>query len=206
MYIKICGISDAGTAAFAVEHGAQAIGVVMSEPSPRHASPEVAAEVVAAAHDARATTDAVLVVREMDAALAADTAVRLGFDVLQLHGRYSPADFAAALERMPRVWRATSLAGEPDVRAGALGEELLLLDGVAAGSGERWDVSLVDPARVGDRWLLAGGLTPDTVGPAIRAADPWGVDVSSGVESAPGVKDHDLIARFIGAAQEARQH
>ncbi len=204
MYVKICGISDPSMARFAVDRGADAVGVVMSERSPRHAAPAVARSVVAAAHDAAASTDTVLVVREMPAAEAAATALRLGFDVLQLHGKYSAADFAAALEIIPRVWRATSLATEPDVRAGDLGEELLLLDGAAAGSGETWDLSTIDRARIGDRWLLAGGLDPRTVGPAVDLARPWGVDVSSGVESSPGLKDRDLIARFLVAARPAR--
>ena len=203
MYVKVCGISDPAVARFSVERGADAIGVVMSAPSPRHATPEVAAAVVRAAHETAPATDTVLVVREMNAREAADTAVRLGFDVLQLHGAYSPEDFAAAISRIPRVWRATSLAREPDVRAGALGEERLLLDGVAAGSGESWDLTAIDHQRIGDGWLLAGGLDPESVATAVRSARPWGVDVSSGVESQPGVKDLDRIVRFIAAARSA---
>lgn len=199
MFIKICGITDPDTARFAVQQGADAIGVVMSEPSPRHVNRETAADVVAAATGPG--IDTVLVVREMPASVAARTAAELGFDALQLHGSYSPADFAAAAADFPRIWRATSLAEEPDVVAGELGEERLLLDGAQAGSGRPWDLSSIDPALLGDRWLLAGGLNPGTVAEAIARARPWGVDVSSGVESAPGLKDVGLISRFIAAAR-----
>ncbi|MGO1538579.1 MAG: phosphoribosylanthranilate isomerase [Leucobacter sp.] len=201
MYIKICGLSCPATAKFAIEHGANAIGVVMSEPSPRHVSEHTAASIIDAARAASPDVDVVLVVREMLADEAARLALRLGFDVLQLHGKYSPEDYVAARKLFPRIWRATSLAGDPDVRFGERGEERLLLDGANAGSGESWNFDLLDDERVGDGWLLAGGLNPDNVAAAVSRAAPWGVDVSSGVESSPGVKDLAKIARFIDEAR-----
>lgn len=201
MFVKICGLRSAELARFAVERGADAIGVVMSPPSPRHADADTARRVLDAARGTRADIVTALVVREMEAAEAARTAEHLGFDVLQLHGAYTRDDFAAARAIHPRIWRATSLDRDPEVRVGDYGEELILLDGNNAGSGERWDLSRIDRSRLGERWLLAGGLDPDTVGEAIATAQPWGVDVSSGVESAPGVKDPALIERFIAAAR-----
>lgn len=198
MYVKICGLRDPEHARVAVEAGAHAVGVVMNRTSSRRATDDEATEVIAAA-DGRA--DTVLVVNDMPASEAAATARRLGFDVLQLHGAaYGPDDFAAALDVMPRVWRATSLDLDPSLQAGAWGEEMLLLDSPKPGSGDRWDLSSLAAAAPEGKWLLAGGLSPDNVADAVRSARPWGVDVSSGVEVAPGIKDADLIVTFIQAA------
>ncbi len=202
MYVKICGLRDADIALRAIELGADAVGVVMSPRSPRHASLEEAAEVVGAARDAAAgPVDTVLVVNTLPAREAAETARALGFDVLQLHGRYSAEDFAEARTILPRLWRATSLSADPGLRPGDFGEERLLIDGAIPGSGAAWDLSEIDGGRLGDGWILAGGLDPERVAGAIAAVRPWGVDVSSGVESSPGVKDPALIARFISAAR-----
>lgn len=201
MFIKICGLTSPALAEFTIAQGADAIGVVMSEPSARHVTADVAKAIVHAARAASRQVDTVLVVREMAASDAANRALEYGFDVLQLHGGYQHEDFEAASARFPRIWRATSLMHEPDMRFGDFGEERLLLDGVQAGSGETWDFDAIPRDRIGDEWLLAGGLTPGNVADAVRRASPWGVDVSSGVERAPGVKDPDAIARFIAAAR-----
>ena len=203
MYVKICGLRIPEHATLAAERGADAVGVVMSEPSPRHATPEQATAVIAAARAANPAIDTVLVVREMPAVEAATTARRLGFDVLQLHGGYSAADFADAAAIHPRVWRAASLATTSALRFGDYGEERLLVDSAVAGSGEPWDLRLIAGAELGSAWLLAGGLGPENVADAIRAALPGGVDVSSGIESAPGVKSPERIERFIAAARAA---
>lgn len=203
MYVKICGLSTAVSARHAVRAGADAIGVVMSPRSPRHATPEQARAVLAAARAERAEIDTVLVVNRMAAAEAAALAHELGFDVLQLHGNYTAADIQAARALIPRVWRATSLADDAALTAGEYGEERLLVDGAEPGSGSTWDLTQLDPARLGTNWLLAGGLSPENVADAITAVRPGGVDVSSGVESAPGVKDLERITRFIAAARQA---
>lgn len=201
MYVKICGLRDPAHATLAAQEAADAVGVVMSAGSPRNATADEATAVIAAARRARPGIDTVLVVREMPAREAAETAERLGFDVLQLHGGYTAADFAAAAAIHPRVWRAASLATEPGLRAGAYGEERLLVDSAVAGSGEPWDLDLIAGADLGEDWLLAGGLTPANVRAAMATAVPGGVDVSSGVESSPGVKSAELISRFIAAAR-----
>ena len=201
MYVKVCGLDSVANARVAVEAGAHAIGVVMSPASPRHLDFATARQVVDAVRD---DVDTVLVVREMDAVAAADMAGRLGVRVLQLHGgRYGRDEFARALERFPRVWRATALADDTDLAVGAWGEERLLLDAPRAGSGERWDLAALDRRRPTGEWLLAGGLDPANVAGAIATARPWGVDVSSGVESAPGVKDPDRVRAFVAAASGA---
>ncbi|MFV0433093.1 MAG: phosphoribosylanthranilate isomerase [Leucobacter sp.] len=204
MYIKVCGLRDAAMTSHAISCGADAVGVVMSEPSPRHATPEQAAEVVRAAKRANPAVDTVLVVNRMSATQAAETARDLGFDVLQLHSsKYTRGDFDAALAIHPRVWRAVSLAKFPRLRAGEYGEERTLVDGADPGSGEPWDLSMIDAADLGDGWILAGGLDPANVADAIAQTAAWGVDVSSGVEGSPGAKDPELIARFVSAARSA---
>ncbi|MBK0421374.1 phosphoribosylanthranilate isomerase [Leucobacter sp. CSA2] len=203
MYVKICGLRDPEHATLAASLGADAVGVVMASGSPRNASPQEASAVIAAARAASPDIDAVLVVADVPAVRAAELARELGFDILQLHGSYTAEDIAAARALLPRVWRATSLASDPGVRAGDYGEERLLIDGAVAGSGERWDLSGIAAHDLGPEWILAGGLSPGTVQAAIRAAAPWGVDVSSGVESSRGHKDPELIREFIALAKNS---
>ncbi|MCL3819305.1 phosphoribosylanthranilate isomerase [Aeromicrobium wangtongii] len=201
MYVKICGLREAVHVDVAVDAGASAVGVVMNRTSSRRATDDEAAAVVDAA---AGRVDTVLVVNDMPAADAAVTARRLGFDVLQLHGSaYGPAEFAAALAVVPRVWRATSLTPATSLDVGALGEELLLLDSPRPGSGEQWDSSVLATGAPLGQWLLAGGLAPDNVADAVRSVQPWGVDVSSGVESAPGRKEAALVSAFVRAALTA---
>ncbi|WP_158716428.1 hypothetical protein [Blastococcus sp. Marseille-P5729] len=112
MFVKVCGLDSVANARIAVAAGADAIGVVMSPRSPRHLDLESAAEIVAAV---RGEVDTVLVVREMDAVEAAQTARQLGVRVLQLHGgRYQREEFERAAERFGHLWRATSMAERPD--------------------------------------------------------------------------------------------
>ena len=205
MYVKVCGLKTVDAVHAAVDAGADAIGVVMNENSPRAVSADVARTVVDAARAAGGDRlDIVLVVNDKSAVDAASLAADLGFTVLQLHGRrYAEADFAAAAETFGTLWRATSLAHDPPLDVGAYGEQRLLLDAPRPGSGERWDLSVLADLGLSGEWLLAGGLNPDNVAEAIARSRPWGVDVSSGVESAPGVKDLDAIARFVKAAKGA---
>lgn len=200
MYVKVCGLSSPDGVRAAIEAGADAIGVVMSPASPRHVDVETARSVIAAADR---LVDTVLVTNVLAAAEAARIATDLGADVLQLHGTYTVEDFAAAGRIHSRVWRATSLKHDPQPVSGSHGEELLLLDAPKPGDGKTWDLSVLVDVRPPGRWLLAGGLTPDNVAAAIATAEPWGVDVSSGVESAPGEKDPDLIGAFVAAARSS---
>lgn len=198
MFVKVCGLHDEVAARHAVDAGADAIGLVMSPKSPRHVSMSAAASILAAVGD---SVDTVLVVREMPIAHAIEVTRDLGFSVLQLHGKYSKNDFNLATAALPRVWRATSLTLSPEVYAGEYDEERLLLDGERAGSGERWELPTTVRPRLGDGWILAGGLSPVNVVSAIQTLRPWGVDVSSGVESEPGRKDPHLVAEFIRLAK-----
>lgn len=198
MFVKICGLRTPADVDAAVAAGADAIGVVMSPRSPRHVTTDEARALVE--HLAGRAT-AVLVVNEMTAEVALEQVAATGVDVLQLHGpAYDVGSFRACAHRGVRTWRATSLTTDPQPGVGSHGEEALLLDSPVPGSGDRWAAAdLAEPLT--GRWLLAGGLTPGNVAGAVADLAPWGVDVSSGVESTRGVKDHDLVRRFVEAAR-----
>ncbi|WP_029068703.1 phosphoribosylanthranilate isomerase [Jonesia quinghaiensis] len=200
MFVKVCGLSTPESVAAAVEAQVDAVGFVHALGSSRHLDADAIRALVATVE---CRVDTVLVVAKIPAVAAAHLACDTGVSVLQLHGSYTQADFEAAQQVFPRLWRATSLEAAPDVTVGAFGEEMLLLDAPRAGSGERWDVTALADRNLDGRWLLAGGLTPDNVAESIAAAKPWGVDVSSGVESAPGVKDLAKIRDFVAAARAA---
>jgi phosphoribosylanthranilate isomerase len=196
VYVKICGLSEPAHVAAAVEAGADAIGFVMTR-SPRRVTPERAAELAAAVPGHVLTVG---VFRGEDPETVRAAALTSGVRAIQLHGRHPHADFLALRDLGPTLVRAVD--SEADLRCGAYDEDLLLVDAPHAGSGQPWDWAAVR-GRPSGRWLLAGGLSPDNVAEAIAAADPWGVDVSSGVETAPGVKDPALIEAFLKAVRSA---
>lgn len=201
MFVKVCGLRSIDDVHAAAEAGADAVGFVVSPRSVRHLEPAQARELVA---QVPGTVLSVVVMAEHTATEAARIATEVGADVLQLHGSYTAADFAATGRGAEGLWRATSLADDPDLTVGAHGEGVLLLDSPRAGSGRTWDIeTLTSQRRPAGTWLLAGGLDPDNVGDAIRRVRPWGVDVSSGVEADRGVKDHRRIAAFVAAARAA---
>ena len=198
--VKICGVRDADTVACAARAGAEFIGVVLVPSSPRFVAPAEARRLAMAIADAGAIPVAVVRLPLEPEARAALEA----FPIVQFHGGESIDEVAAF--RAWECWK--GLHYSPAAAADWLGSasvSRLVVDGPDAGSGERWDLApfaALDPA-LRARCLLAGGLDALTVGAAVRAARPFGVDVSSGVESARGVKDHARIAAFIDAAKSA---
>ncbi len=199
MFVKVCGVRTPADVAAAVEAGADALGFMLTE-SVRQLDPETVRRLVL---DVPPHILTVGVASRVPAAEAGRLALSAGVAALQLHGRYAKESFTELAPLPLRLLRATHLAGDTDTTTGSYGEEMLLLDSPNYGFGERWDLSLLQAARPTGHWLLAGGLTPANVGSAIRAARPWGVDVSSGVESSRGVKDHALIREFVAAARGA---
>ncbi|WP_228011331.1 phosphoribosylanthranilate isomerase [Nonomuraea phyllanthi] len=194
VYVKICGLSEPEHVATAVEAGADAIGFVMTR-SPRRITHERAAELAALVPDHVLTVG---VFRGEDPDTVRAAALASGVRAIQLHGRHPHGDFTALKDLGLRLIRAVD--AEADLRCGAYDEDLLLVDAPHAGSGEPWDWAAVR-GRPSGHWLLAGGLTPANVTEAIAATDPWGVDVSSGVELSPGVKDSGLIRAFLRAVR-----
>ncbi|MGI8310625.1 phosphoribosylanthranilate isomerase [Saccharopolyspora hattusasensis] len=196
MFVKLCGLRTSADVAAAVDAGCDAVGFVFG-PSPRRIDAETARALVAGLPD---SVLAVGVFGKVQIEQVAPLAEASGVGVIQLHGEYPPAAFDSLAPH--RLWRATTLTPETEVRVGAFGEEVLLLDSPVAGSGRRWDLAGLAGARPQGHWLLAGGLTPDNVARAIAEARPWGVDVSSGIESRRGVKDHGRMREFVAAARE----
>ncbi|STD15105.1 N-(5'-phosphoribosyl)anthranilate isomerase [Dermatophilus congolensis] len=199
MFVKICGITSVVDACVVVEAGADAVGVVMSETSVRGVGVEVAGRVVETV-GGRVST--VLVTNDLPVRVAVDVAQRLGFSVLQLHGSaYGFEDFVAAAEVFPRVWRATSFSQAGVLDARAWGAEVLVLDAPRPGEGLAWDWSVLGSQCPVGEWMLAGGLHPGNVAEAVRVVSPWGVDVASGVEVRPGVKEPEKVFAFVEAAR-----
>ncbi|MFF0320933.1 phosphoribosylanthranilate isomerase [Nonomuraea angiospora] len=196
VYVKICGLSRPEHVTTAVEAGADAIGFVMTR-SPRRIAPERAAE-LAALVPAHVLTVGVFRGEDPDTVRAA--ALASGVRAIQLHGKHPHGDFTALKDLGLRLIRAVD--AEADLRCGAYDEDLLLVDAPHAGSGQAWDWAAVR-GRASGQWLLAGGLSPSNVTEAIAAAAPWGVDVSSGVETSPGVKDPALIRAFLETVRRA---
>ncbi|MFI9503530.1 phosphoribosylanthranilate isomerase [Nocardia sp. NPDC052566] len=195
MFVKLCGLRTEEDVATAVAAGADAVGFVFTT-SPRRIPVDVARDLLREVPPEILTVG---VVHGISPAEAGELARASGVSALQLHGSYPSTAFRELAEF--RLLRATSLIADTDVRTGAYGEEWLLLDSPVAGSGARWDLTALNAARPTGNWLLAGGLTPANVAEAIAIAQPWGVDVSSGVESTRGVKDHGLMREFVAAAR-----
>ena len=197
--MKLCGLRNESDVAVAVETGADAVGFVLTT-SPRQIDVDLAGRLVADVPDDVLT---VAVVRGITASEAGAMALKTGVKALQLHGDYPKEAFDELADLPFQLIRATALGPDTDVRTGAFGEELLLIDSPVAGSGEQWDITRLREKRPEGKWVLAGGLDPETVGTAIGVAQPWGVDVSSGIELAPGVKDGELMGRFVEAVRRA---
>jgi phosphoribosylanthranilate isomerase len=193
MFVKICGLRTPADVEVAVSAGADAVGFVFAT-SPRQISPAAASALVPVAGDV--LTVGVFLGQPVAEVRAIAEATGIG--AVQLHGDYPESAFRALADPRWQLIRAVP-HGAPDLRPGAYGDTILLVDAPRAGSGETWDYESV--AGLSGQWLLAGGLTPATVAAACATARPWGVDVSSGVEATRGVKDHGLIKDFITAAR-----
>ncbi|EPX77128.1 phosphoribosylanthranilate isomerase [Litoreibacter arenae] len=205
--VKICGLSRPADVAACAAAGATYVGFVFFEKSPRHVTLDTAH---ALALDVPAGVAKVaLTVNADDAALDA-LVERVPLDLLQLHGSESPERVADIRARfgLP-VMKAVGIAGEGDLAA--LEDYMYVADQILVdakppknadlpgGNGLAFDWRLIAGRRWPVPWMLAGGLTPDNVAEAVRLTGANQVDVSSGVESAPGVKDADLIKRFCEA-------
>lgn len=209
--IKICGINDLAAMDAALEAGADMVGLVFFPPSPRNVSPE---EGVRLAARARGRARVVALTVDADDTLLGTIRTAVAPDILQLHGRESPARVREIRERtgLP-VMKAIPVAEAADLDAvasyAALAERILFdarpPKGATrpGGHGRTFDWSLLARVARTKPTMLSGGLDPENVAHAIRTARPDAVDVSSGVEKAPGVKDAEKIARFIENARTA---
>ena len=207
--VKICGLSTEDTLEAALDAGAERVGFVFFPPSPRHLSLGRAGALAALARG-RAAIVALTVDADDDALAAIAEAVRP--DMVQLHGRETPGRAAAVRARFGRpVVKVIGVSGAADVvEAGAYAavSDEILFDAkppkdaaLPGGNGVSFDWRLLAALDLPVPFMLSGGLGPRNVGEAIRVTRAPAVDVSSGVETAPGVKSPELIAAFIRAAR-----
>lgn len=194
LYVKVCGLRKPDEVEAAVAGGASAVGFILTT-SPRRLSPAEARPLAALVPPGVAK---VAVFRGEPLEEVRRAAAAAGADTIQLHGGEPPAAFTALRADGFRLIRATSPESGDPLTAGAYGEDMLIIDSPRPGSGERWSPESLPEQPTGS-WVLSGGLSPDNVADAVTALRPWGVDVSSGVESSRGVKDVGLIEKFLTA-------
>ena len=210
LIIKICGIKTPALLEAAIESGADMVGFMHFERSPRYVDLETLQELISVA---RGRIETCVVLVNPDNSTVMEVAA-LSPDWIQLHGPETPHRVAAIRDEAGiAILKAVSIGSADDVAGvGQFAEvaDRLLLDAKApkgadrsGGNGVTFDWSLLKALDPALGFMLSGGLTPDTVGDAIRQVRPMGVDVSSGVETAPGVKSAALIRSFSAKAREA---
>lgn len=203
--VKICGITREDDLQAAVAAGADAVGVVADVPvdTPREVRPERAADLVAAVPP---FVTSVLVTMPDDPERTVALAETVAPDVLQVHGSLGVGDVAYLSAKTDATVLKAVAAGEGDrARRYADVADALLVDTAEAGGTGRthdWSRTRELVAELDAPVVLAGGLTPENVGEAVAAVDPYGVDVASGVEAAGGRKDHDAVAAFVERARD----
>lgn len=213
-WIKICGITNLEDALVAAEAGADALGFVFYDKSPRNVSPESAREI---SRELSGKMERVGVFVNRDEDTLCDLADEAALTAIQMHGDNEDprvADLVAA-RRPLKILVGLSMQ-RPDAATRAKTWEQKTVHAFLAdsssplklgGTGETFDWQTSMPAletiKSVSRLVLAGGLNPSNVGEAMRITNPWGVDVSSGVESSPGKKDPEKVRAFIQAVREA---
>ena len=197
--VKICGITREEDALAAVEAGASFLGFVFAEGSRRRIGAEAARKIAAVVRSRNDRVRIVGVYRDQPVAFIRDTAVEADLDLVQLHGS-EPPETLAAVDRP--VIRAVAVDGRTPA-AQKDRASWLLFDSASAGSGTPFEWSVLRGVERSGPFFLAGGLSPDNVRRAIEETRPDAVDVSTGVESAPGIKDAARMRKFIEEVRRA---
>ena len=195
--IKICGITREADAQFAASLGVDAVGFVLAK-SPRRITPEMARRITSSLPPFVSTVGVFV---DMDLDSLRQIAAFCKFDWIQLHGSESP-EYCRALDFS--VLKAIRVSSRQSLKAMAAYSDSVggfVLDtyvkGQAGGTGKTFDWVIAREAKDYGPVILSGGLTPENVKEAVCTVDPYGVDISSGVESAPGIKDHLKMRRFV---------
>ncbi|MBI5042660.1 MAG: phosphoribosylanthranilate isomerase [Nitrospirae bacterium] len=200
-FVKICGITNLDDALFASEAGADALGFVFYKKSPRHIEPEKARDIIKRLPPFATTVG---VFADQTEAEIKGIIAETNIDIVQLHGE-EPPEFCERLNKRVikaiRVRSMESLAEVKTYKACAL-----LLDtydkNLKGGTGRIFNWEIAREAKIFNKIIIAGGLTPENVADAIKVAQPYAVDVSSGVEKEKGIKDHQKIKMFIKKAKQ----
>lgn len=200
--MKVCGITTEDDALLAVALGADALGFVFASGSPRQVRAKDVGPIIRRLPPGQPTVG---VFRDERRERVVEIVHSIGLSGAQLHGREPASEVAWIAERVPFVIQAFQ-AGDPSLAAARdSAAHAVLLDAPEPGSGRVFDWSLAEGVPPGVRVIVAGGLDADNVGAAVRRVRPWGVDVSSGVETEPGSgrKDPIKLRRFVEAARRA---
>jgi len=203
--VKICGVTNDEDALAAVAAGADALGFMFYEPSPRYVTPEVVRGIV---NTLPAAVAKVGVFVNMPEANIREIATGCALDTLQFHGGELP-EFCCSFSEF-KVWKAFRIKDRDSLlHLESYETDAWLLDTFVpeklGGTGAKFNWELACAANeFGRPIILAGGLTPDNVAAAVRQVRPYGVDVSSGVEKKPGKKDHEKIRAFIHAVRRGQ--
>jgi phosphoribosylanthranilate isomerase len=199
MFVKICGITNEQDALLAVALGADALGFVFA-PSPRQISPALAREIVKRLPPETLTVG---VFRNETPSRVIEIVNEARLQGAQLHGHETPAMTAEVATDVRFVIKAVVAGSQDAATASNFASDAILVDGLHPGSGTAYDWELLQDIPTEIRLMLSGGLTRENVAAGIMQVRPWGVDVSSGVEKAPGLKDAVKMRHFITNARDA---
>jgi phosphoribosylanthranilate isomerase len=207
--IKMCGTTRVEDAEAAVALGVDALGFIFAVKSPRYVAPDQAAALI---DNLPPFIARVGVFVDSTLELVKDVVTAAGLTQVQLHGSES-ADYCRELKNWNRsltvckAFRVGRGTGKPDLPSYSGVVDCLLFDtyvrGMEGGTGQTFDWDVIARLRSDQPVILAGGLTPDNVGEAIKKTTPYAVDVNSGVEDSPGVKNHEMLARLVACVRRA---
>lgn len=207
--IKMCGTKNLEDALAAAKLGVDALGFIFADKSPRYLSPEEAGNIIS---ELPPLIFKIGVFVDENLQEIDEIIHFLGLNGIQLHGN-EPVDFCQEIARTNpscAIFKAIRVGEETQPEIFAEYRDVVdgfVLDtymkGVAGGTGKTFDWSLIEKLKIPKPFLLAGGLNPDNITDAIKQIQPYGVDVNSGVEHAPGVKDHIKLAQIINRVQIA---
>jgi phosphoribosylanthranilate isomerase len=204
MRVKVCGMTNLADAEHAAANGAWAIGLIHHPDSPRFVEPAVAEEIGAALKRSRVEIAGVFVNSSLEEVV--DAAERENLTLLQFHGEEGPQFCTEAARRTgAKVMKAMRVTSAADVQAAeTFRTDFHLFDayfhGLHGGTGKSFDWDLVAKRKSKVPMVLAGGLTPENVADAIERVHPYAVDVVTGVEAEPGIKDHAKVEAFLRGA------
>src|SRR4051812_4614722 len=203
--LKICGLTREEDALFAADHGADFLGFIFVPSTPRFIEPERAAAIAQRVKENRENAPKIVgVFRDSSSEYVKEIAALVGLDVAQVHGNETDEDIRAMGMPVIKTFRVGDTL--PDTTAHPTAAWLLFDtfdERRSGGTGRRFDWSLLATYERSKPFFLSGGLTPDNVVAAVSMVRPDAIDVASGIEASPGIKDHDKVARLFERVRRA---